>query len=63
VGAVVGVVTTGAEVGVRFLSGAGSTFEVDLAEAPVVSRATKASPQSAWPGLLTAVALVATPGD
>ncbi|MFN9797995.1 MAG: DNA topoisomerase (ATP-hydrolyzing) subunit A [Gemmatimonas sp.] len=63
VGAVVGVVTTGAEVGVRFLSGAGSTFEVDLDEAPVVSRATKASPQSAWPGLLTAVALVGTPAE
>jgi DNA gyrase subunit A len=61
VGAVVGIVTTAQEVGVRFLSGAGSTFEVDLDEAPIVSRATRASSQSAWPGLLTAVALVGTP--
>ena len=63
VGSVVGIVTTSTDVGVRFLSGAGSTFEVDLEEAPIVSRATKASSQSAWPGLLTAVALVSTPTE
>lgn len=47
----------------EFLSGAGSTFEVDLDEAPIVSRATKATSLSAWPGLLTAVALVGSPVD
>ena len=63
VGAVVGVVAITRDTGVRFLSGAGGTFEVDLEEAPVVSRATKATSLSAWPGLLTAVALVGTPAE
>jgi len=62
-GAVVGLVTTTDDTGVRFLTGAGATIEVELDEAPVVPRATKAARLSAWPGSLTAVALVGTASD
>ncbi|WP_396208089.1 DNA gyrase C-terminal beta-propeller domain-containing protein, partial [Gemmatimonas sp.] len=62
-GAVVGLVTASSDSEARFVTGSGATVEVDEAEVPVVARATRAVQLSAWPGGLTAVALVATPTE
>jgi len=62
-GAVVGLVTVTSEIEARFVTGSGATVDVDDAEVPVVARATRAVQLSAWPGSLTAVALVAAPTE
>jgi DNA gyrase subunit A len=62
-GTVVGLVTASSDSEARFVTGSGATVEVDEAEVPVVARATRAVQLSAWPGGLTAVALVATPTE